>query len=327
MADFNRVAENCNRVLDEIGKVVVGKREQARMLLRCLSVSGHALLEDVPGVGKTLLARTFARATGLTFRRIQFTPDLLPSDVTGVNVFSQKDGDFRWVPGPVFANIILADELNRATPRTQSSLLEAMEERQVTTEGETRPLPSPFMVVATQNPIEMEGTFPLPEAQVDRFLVKIDMGYPSREEELDILEKYSGLNTPAPTAQVEVVITEGDLREMMEAAASVSMSREVGGYLMSIVEGTRKHPALLLGVSPRGALHLAKLAKASAALDGRDYLLPDDVKDVAIPCLSHRITPKSEASLRGKTRREIIAQVLEETPVPVKPYTSTRDGQ
>ncbi|HHY45451.1 MAG TPA: MoxR family ATPase [Firmicutes bacterium] len=327
MADFERVAENCSRVLDEIGKVVIGKRDQAKMLLRCLSVSGHALLEDVPGVGKTLLARTFALATGLSFKRIQFTPDLLPSDVTGVNVFSQKEGDFRWVPGPVFANIILADELNRATPRTQSSLLEAMEERQVTTEGETRPLPSPFMVVATQNPIEMEGTFPLPEAQVDRFLVKIDLGYPSREEELAILQRFSGPDTPVPASQVKVAITREDLSEMMEAAASVSMSREVGEYLMSIVEGTRKHPSVLLGVSPRGALHLARLAKAAAALDGRDYLLPDDIKDVAIPCLSHRITPKSEASLRGKTRREIIVQVLEETPVPVKPSVNSQDGQ
>ncbi|HHX27835.1 MAG: AAA family ATPase [Bacillota bacterium] len=327
MADFGRVHQTCDRVLNEIGKVVIGKREQAKMLLRCLSVSGHALLEDVPGTGKTLLARSFARATGLTFKRIQFTPDLLPSDVVGVNVFSQKDGDFRWVPGPVFANIVLADELNRATPRTQSSLLEAMEERQVTSEGQTRKLPSPFMVVATQNPIEMEGTFPLPEAQVDRFLVKIDMGYPGREEELQIIERYSGAGTPEVTGEIEVAMTQDDLEEMREAAASVKMSQEVGAYLMSLVEATREHPALLLGVSPRGALHLTRLAKASAALDGRDYLLPDDIKDVAVPCLAHRITPKSETSLRGKTRREIMAQVLEDTPVPVGPAGDARNGQ
>jgi MoxR-like ATPase len=326
MADFGRVARTCDSVLDEIGKVVIGKREQARMLLRCLAVSGHALLEDVPGVGKTLLARTFARATGLSFKRIQFTPDLLPSDVVGVSVYDQKESDFRWVSGPVFANIVLADELNRATPRTQSALLEAMEERQVTSEGLTRALPSPFMVVATQNPIEMEGTFPLPEAQVDRFLVKIDMGYPSREEELDILRKFSGMSTPDTPGQVTVAMTPDELSEMREAAASVSMSSEVAGYLMSIVEATREHPALLLGVSPRGALHLTKLAKAAAALDGRDYLLPDDVKDVAGPCLGHRITPKSETSLRGKNRSEIIAQVLEDTPVPVGPAENGPNG-
>lgn len=326
MADFGRVARICDSVLDEIGKVVIGKREQARMLLRCLAVSGHALLEDVPGVGKTLLARTFARATGLSFKRIQFTPDLLPSDVVGVSVYDQKESDFRWVPGPVFANIVLADELNRATPRTQSALLEAMEERQVTSEGLTRALPAPFMVVATQNPIEMEGTFPLPEAQVDRFLVKIDMGYPSREEELDILRKFSGISTPDTPGRVNIAMTPDDLTELREAAASVSMSHEVAGYLMSIVEATREHPSLLLGVSPRGALHLTKLAKAAAALDGRDYLLPDDVKGVAGPCLAHRITPKSEASLRGKTRSEIIAQVLEDTPVPVAPAENGPNG-
>ncbi|HHY75512.1 MAG TPA: MoxR family ATPase [Firmicutes bacterium] len=327
MADFDRVAGNAKRVLDEIEKVVVGKREQAKMLLRCLAAKGHALLEDVPGVGKTLLARTFALSTGLTFKRIQFTPDLLPSDVTGLSVFSQKDGEFRWVPGPVFANIVLADELNRATPRTQSSLLEAMEERQVTTEGETRPLPSPFMVIATQNPIEMEGTFPLPEAQVDRFLVKINMGYPSREQELEILHKFSGPEAPVPAAEVKPAISPEDLYEMMEAATLVKMSREVGEYLMSIAEATRNHPALVLGISPRGALHLTRLAKAAAALDGRDYLLPDDIKSVAVSCLAHRVIPKSEASLRGKTRREIIAQVLEETPVPVRPSVGSQDGQ
>lgn len=331
MPDFAKTKDTCERVLDEIDKVVVGKREQAKMLMKCLAVSGHALLEDVPGVGKTLLARTFAQATGLSFKRIQFTPDLLPSDVTGVNVFNQKDGEFHWVPGPVFANIILADELNRATPRTQSGLLEAMEERQVTSEGETRKLPSPFMVIATQNPIEMEGTFPLPEAQVDRFLVKIDMGYPSREEELRIIERFSGTSgatrgeAGGPEGVQNVLSTEG-LNGMREAAASVAMSQEVSAYVLSIVEKTREHQALALGVSPRGALYLARLAKASAALDGRDYVLPDDVKEVAAACLAHRVTPKSETSLRGKTQKDIVNQILDETPVPVEPAGEARHG-
>lgn len=332
MADFRRAMESCERVLDEIDKAVVGKRKQAKMLLRCLTVSGHALLEDVPGVGKTLLARTFAQVTGLSFKRIQFTPDLLPSDVTGVNVFSQKTGEFHWVPGPVFANIVLADELNRATPRTQSSLLEAMEERQVTAEGETRNLPFPFMVIATQNPVEMEGTFPLPEAQLDRFLVKLNMGYPSRDEELRIVERFSGgrESSGARTGEGRVagtVLSREDLDVMREAAASVVMSPIVGSYLLTIVEKTREHQALSLGVSPRGALYLARLAKAAAALDGRDYLLPDDVKEVAVACLAHRVLPKSEFLLRGRTQEGIIAQILDETPVPVDTAGPAQHGE
>lgn len=329
MAVFDEARVASERVLDEIDKVVVGKREQARMLLRCLAVSGHALLEDVPGVGKTLLARTFARAAGLTFRRIQFTPDLLPSDVTGVNVFSQKDGEFHWVPGPIFANVVLADELNRATPRTQSSLLEAMEERQVTSDGETRSLPSPFMVLATQNPVEMEGTFPLPEAQVDRFLVKIDMGYPSRDEELCIIERFSAEVSGDKVTEgqaVDSVLTPQGLKAMREAAATAKMTREVSSYLLTLVENTRRNESLSLGVSPRGALYLARLAKASAALDGRDFVVPDDIKGVAVACLAHRVTPKSEALVRGRTQRDIIERILDETPVPVESAEDAQHG-
>ena len=307
-----------DRILDRIDEVVVGKREQAKMLLAALMVSGHVLLEDVPGVGKTLLARTFASVTSLTFKRVQFTPDLLPSDVTGTYIWSPKDSEFHWRPGPVFTNVLLADELNRATPRTQSSLLEAMEERQVTSEGDTRPLPSPFMVVATQNPIEMEGTFPLPEAQLDRFLLKIEMGYPSREQETEILRRF--IDGAAPVAAAGLLpepASESELDLLREAARRVYISPDITSYILSIAEKTREHKGLSLGVSPRGTLYLARLARAWAALDGREYVLPDDVKRMAVPCLAHRIIPKVEASLRGKTGRDVIESVLSEVPVPV----------
>ncbi len=311
-----------DRILDEVDKVVVGKRAQTELLLSALAVSGHVLLEDVPGVGKTLLARTFSVVSGLSFKRIQFTPDLLPADVTGISVFNQKDGEFHWRPGPIFANIVLADEINRATPRTQSSLLEAMEELQVTTEGVTRPLPSPFMVIATQNPIEMEGTFPLPEAQLDRFLLKVSLGYPTREEEEQVLSRFvhdartssmgkpeGGLSSPiGEAAQLSVI---------RESLSQVVISDAITGYILSVVERTRTHQGLSLGASPRGALYLARLCKALAAIRGRDYVLPDDVKYLASPCLAHRVIPKAEAALRGKSGQDIIAEVLSEVPVPV----------
>lgn len=305
----------CEKVLGEVERVVVGKREQSKLLLAALSVSGHVLVEDVPGVGKTLLARTFAAVTGLQFRRVQFTPDLLPGDVTGTNIFDQKDSEFHWRPGPVFANVLLADELNRATPRTQSSLLEAMEERQVTVEGVTYPLPSPFMVIATQNPIEMEGTFPLPEAQLDRFLLKIEMGYPSRVEEAEVLRRFSdGSAAPRPE---EARPVPGARDTVAQAAREVRMSDEVASYVLAISAKTREHKALTLGVSPRGTLYLARLSKVWAALDGRDYVLPDDVKQMALPCLSHRVIPRAEATLRGKTGKDVISGILSEVPVPV----------
>lgn len=303
-----------DRILDEVDKVVVGKRAQTELLLAALTVSGHVLLEDVPGVGKTLLARTFARVSGLSFKRIQFTPDLLPADVTGVSVFNQKDGEFHWRPGPIFANIVLADEINRATPRTQSSLLEAMEERQVTTEGVTRPLPSPFMVIATQNPVEMEGTFPLPEAQLDRFLLKLSLGYPTREEEERVLARFVD-DVPAPTGLV--ASDAGWLAVLKDSLNSVTISQAVTSYILSVVEKTRTHAGLSLGASPRGALYLAKLSKALAAIRGREYVLPDDVKYLAPPCLAHRVIPKAESALRGKTGQDVIAEILAEVPVPV----------
>ncbi len=311
-----------NYILDEVGKVVVGKREQTELLLAALAVSGHVLLEDVPGVGKTLLARTFARASGLSFKRVQFTPDLLPADVTGVSVFNQKDGEFHWRPGPIFANIVLADEINRATPRTQSSLLEAMEELQVTTEGITRALPSPFMVIATQNPIEMEGTFPLPEAQLDRFLLRVSLGYPTREEEERVLSRFVDYrrdeNSDKPDDGSPPLPAESpDLESIRESLPAVVISDKITDYILTIVERTRTHQGLNLGASPRGALYLARLCKALSAIQGRDYVLPDDVKRLAVPCLAHRVIAKAEASLRGKTGEDVIREILSEVPVPV----------
>ncbi len=309
-------------MLDRIDRVVVGKREQAKMLFAAIAVEGHVLLEDMPGVGKTLLARTFAEVTSLTFRRVQFTPDLLPSDVTGTYIWDQKTSDFRWRPGPVFTNVLLADELNRATPRTQSSLLEAMEEKQVTSEGVTKVLPAPFMVVATENPIEMEGTFPLPEAQLDRFLLKIEMGYPSKDEEAEIVRRF--VNGPSSQAARHEG-TSGDnsispappLELLQDAVRTVRLGPEVTSYILAIVEKTRGHKGLSLGASPRGALYLARVSRAWAAIHGRDYVLPDDVKQMAGPCLGHRIIPKVEASLRGKTGRDVVESILNEVPVPV----------
>ncbi len=315
------IPESCeisNRVLDEIDKVVVGKRSQAELLLASLMVSGHVLLEDVPGVGKTLLARTFSEVIGLSFRRVQFTPDLLPSDVTGVSVFSQKDGEFHWRPGPVFANILLADEINRATPRTQSSLLEAMEELQVTSEGVTRALPSPFMVIATQNPIEMEGTFPLPEAQLDRFLLRVTLGYPSQTEEREILTRFVDSRRRGEIANDGAApVSVQQIASLRESIKEVSIAEPVASYILAIVEKTRSHPALTLGSSPRGGLYLARLCKALAAIRGRDYVLPDDVKYLALPCLAHRLIPRAEAALRGSRGRDIVEDILSDTPVPV----------
>jgi MoxR-like ATPase len=322
LASVSEAKAVADRILDEVDKVVVGKRAQTELLLSALAVSGHVLLEDVPGVGKTLLARTFSKVSGLSFKRIQFTPDLLPADVTGISVFNQKDGEFHWRPGPVFANIVLADEINRATPRTQSSLLEAMEELQVTTEGVTRPLPSPFMVIATQNPIEMEGTFPLPEAQLDRFLLKVSLGYPTREEEGQVLSRFvhDTRSSSAGTPQDGPALPNGEpvqLSAIRESLNEVVISDTITEYILSVVERTRNHPALSLGASPRGALYLARLCKALSAIRGRDYVLPDDVKYLASPCLSHRVIPKAETALRGKTGQDIIAEILAEVPVPV----------
>jgi MoxR-like ATPase len=297
----------------EVGRAVVGADEPLRLLTVALLAEGHALIEDVPGVGKTLLARSFARALGLDFGRVQGTPDLLPSDVTGSSVLA--DGSFRFIPGPIFTNVLLVDEINRATPRTQSALLEAMQERQVSVDGETRPIPAPFLVLATQNPIELEGTFALPEAQLDRFLVRIVLGYPGEADERTIARRYR--DTPEPLEAVRAVLDPSDLPALREATRRVTVSEEVEGYLVRIVRATREHGDLSLGASPRASVALYRASQALAHLAGRDFVLPDDVSSLAAPVLSHRLLVDVDRELRGATTADVITEVLGQVPVGV----------
>lgn len=301
-------------VQSNVGRVIVGKDAIIEKLLVALLCGGHVLLEDVPGVGKTMLARAMAQSLGLRFRRLQCTPDLLPNDVTGVSVYRQNQGEFEFQPGPVFANILLADELNRATPRTQSSLLEAMGESQVTVDGVTHSLPQPFLVIATQNPVEFEGTFPLPEAQLDRFLLRITLGYPTAEEELRILE---ALEAEHPIHSLQQVVTGEDLPQLQKEVWQVHVSPELRNYIVQLVEATRKHSDLALGSSPRGTLALFRTSQALALLRGRSYVIPDDIKELAQPVLGHRLLVRPESSLRGRNATSILAAILEETDVPV----------
>lgn len=303
------------RIIDNVEKVVVGKRDAVTLVLVALLAEGHVLLEDVPGVGKTLLAKAVARSLALDFRRVQCTPDLLPSDVTGLNVLDPQTGAFRWLPGPVTANVLLADEINRATPRTQSCLLEAMEERQVTVDGETRRLPRPFVVLATQNPIEHEGTFPLPEAQLDRFLVRVRQGYPSAEDEEAILIRYAGVS---PLDKLESVAGRDELATLQARVRAVAVEDTVRGYIVRIVRETRSDPSVRLGASPRATRQLYQAAQALAMIRERDYVLPDDVKELAVPVLAHRLVLGSEARLRGAGAESVIAAILERVPVPVE---------
>jgi MoxR-like ATPase len=302
-----------DRVTRNVETVIVGKHREVQLLLVALLCKGHVLIEDVPGVGKTVLAKAIARSIGCTFRRIQFTPDLLPSDVTGVSVFNQGSGQFEFRPGPVMAQIVLADEINRATPKTQSALLEAMEEAQVTVDGETRPLPNPFIVLATENPIEYEGTFPLPEAQLDRFLVRLSLGYPGRDNEIDVLMRQSQAH---PLESLGQVVGVDELIAAQDAVKNVHVERLILEYIVSLVEASRNHDDVYLGASPRGSLALFNTARAWAALQGRDYVIPDDVKDLAEPSMAHRLIMSPAARMKNVDSRLVVRELLTSTPVP-----------
>jgi MoxR-like ATPase len=294
--------------------VIVGKQQAVELLMVALLADGHVLLEDVPGLGKTLIAKSLAKSIGGTFRRIQFTPDILPSDVTGCNIYNQQTSRFIFQPGPVMTNVLLADEINRTIPRTQSSLLESMEERQVTIDGKTHPLPHPFFVMATQNPIELEGTFTLPEAQLDRFLLKIRLGYPEKDEEMAILERFQEED---PLVGLEAVVTPDQVAEFQEARKIVRISQPVREYITDIVRATRNNSALRLGASPRGSLALMRAGQALAALREREYVLPDDVKYLVIPALSHRLILREEERLRGETPENCLEKIVSQIPAPV----------
>jgi MoxR-like ATPase len=301
------------RVIDNVRKVIVGKDDEVRLTMLAMLCEGHLLIEDVPGVGKTMLARALALSIGCSFRRIQFTPDMLPTDVTGVSIYNQKTQEFQFRPGPIFAQIVLTDEINRATPKTQSALLEAMEEHQVTVDGETHKVPEPFLVLATQNPIEYEGTFPLPEAQVDRFLMRIHLGYPSKQNEIDVLNRQASHH---PIADLQQVVSAAELVQAQRAVRTVYVDDLVKSYIVDLVTMTRDHPDIYLGASPRGSLALFSTARAWAALNGRDYVLPDDVKYLAEPALAHRLIVSPSARIKNVTARQVIEDALRHTAVP-----------
>ncbi len=311
--DLDRARETAKRIVDNVNKVILGKERAVELGVIALICQGHALIEDVPGVGKTMLARSIARSTGCAFKRIQFTPDLLPTDVTGVSIYNQKSGEFEFREGPIISQIVLADEINRATPKTQSALLEAMEERQVTVEGITYPVPRPFMVMATQNPVEYEGTFPLPEAQLDRFLVMITLGYPSPAEEIAIIENQ---RLTHPIESLESVAKPDEILGLQLAARNVYVDDLIKEYIVAINGVTRNHQDISLGSSPRGSLALHRGSQALALLRGRDYAMPDDVKELAVPMLSHRIIVSAAARMRGTHGRDVISALVEEVPVP-----------
>jgi MoxR-like ATPase len=314
MSVLDGVRERAIAVLDELERAIVGKRDALELILLAVLCDGHVLLEDYPGLAKTLIARSFAQTTSLRFARIQFTPDLMPSDVTGSSIFDQRRAEFAFIPGPIFTNILLADEINRAPPKTQAALLEAMQERQVTNEGETRRLESPFLVLATQNPIEYEGTYPLPEAQLDRFLIRTGIGYPSREDEIELLSRR--LDRGEDEVELRPVVDAPTLLELQRALEAVHVSPAIEGYIVDLVTATRLSPRLAVGASPRGTLAVLKLARAKAALSGRDFVVPEDVKAVAVPALAHRLTLRPELWVQRIRGEDIVLEALESVPTP-----------
>jgi MoxR-like ATPase len=320
---MSNLEQTGERVLANVERVIVGKHHEVRLALVALLCRGHLLIEDVPGTGKTVLAKAIARSLGCSFRRIQFTPDLLPSDVTGLSIYNQKNQEFEFRPGPIMAQVVLADEINRATPKTQSSLLECMEERQATIDGTTYAMPDPFLVIATQNPIEYEGTFALPEAQLDRFMLRIRLGYPQPIEEVVILDEQKRTH---PLDELEVVCTVDELRGMQNAIRDVYVDSTVSEYIVRLVNGTRNHPDVYLGASPRGSIALYRAGQALAGLHGRDYVIPDDIKALAEPALAHRLIIKTSASIHDVQAANIIRELLDATPIDGIRPTGGPDG-
>jgi len=311
------VGTKAQEIIDEVERVIVGKRDVLELVVTSILAAGHILFEDLPGLAKTLIARSFAQVLGIGFKRIQFTPDLLPADITGSHIFNREKSEFLLAPGPIFSNIILADEINRATPKTQSALLEAMQEQQVSIGGETRPLPEPFVVVATQNPIEYEGTFPLPEAQLDRFMVRLSIGYPTHDDEVEILRRR--LDRKQDELELTALSAGAELVAMRAATEEVHVEPDIEAYIVSIVSKTRAHSSVYVGASPRGSLALIKLARARAVVQGRDYVLPDDIKALAVPALAHRLILSPDLWAKKVTAQDIVTGVVSNVPVPKVP--------
>ena len=315
--DFTRFKQTFERIASNIDQTIQGKGDVVRLALIALLAEGHLLLEDVPGVGKTMLAKSLARSLGCSWQRIQFTPDLLPSDVTGVNIWNDADNAFEFRPGAIFANIVRGDEINRASPKTQSALLECMEERQVTLDATTRRLEEPFMVIATQNPIEHEGTYPLPESQLDRFMMRLSMGYPNRPSELEILDTHGSRTL---LDELESVTDAAEVAALVGMAREVFVAPALKSYIVDIAEASRAHPDVYLGASPRASLFLLRAARAAASSQGRDYVVPDDIKNLAIPVLAHRVLLSPEAQMRGATAEDVLDSLLDQVPIPAREH-------